>query len=171
MLSTSDRLSVMSSFSSGHSLAALLTSSGGIVTAGILTGPVAVLLGVGLGGFYAFESFRSKRKQLFAGEFTSWMRNQCEQSQLAIRNSFSLAMIDLQEEVRALIRDALVEREHAIASAVASAKAAVEHGESGRRSATEQIDRRLAAVSTARAEGEHLLQALAADRRVEPAAG
>ena len=49
-----ERLSVLSGFTSGHSLATLIVGSSGLLTAGAFTGGVAILFGLGFGGLYAF---------------------------------------------------------------------------------------------------------------------
>ena len=52
-----DRLSILSSFSSGRSLSTLVTGSGLGLTAGALIAPpIGIAIGLGLGGFYAYHS-------------------------------------------------------------------------------------------------------------------
>ena len=104
-----DRLSILSSFSSGHSLATIITGGGLGLTAGIIAPPIGIAIGLGLGGLYAFQAFKGKGRALFQSEFRSWMSEQCNQTQVTVTTTFSREIIDLQEEIRDVVRQALVE--------------------------------------------------------------
>lgn len=158
--SVSDRLSVLSGFSSGHSLASLIVGSGGMLTAGILSGPFAILLGVGLGGFYAFENFRSKRKQLQASELTSWVNDQCQEAQRAIKSNFARALIDIQENLKSRIKQALAECEADVAESLAAAKATLDAGEAVRQRARARIEEARSEINALSSEATRLLASL-----------
>jgi len=162
--SVSDRLGIVQSFSSGHSLASLLTGSGLITTAGLLTGPFALVVGAGLGGLYAFTAFRSKRRQLFAGEFSAWMRDQAAQAQLSMNNTFARAMIDIQAQLRSIIKDALSTREKEITAALEAAKAVLAEQSSGVQRAREALDRDIAQVRDLKGEARTLLSGMGLNR-------
>ncbi|HXR23469.1 MAG TPA: dynamin family protein [Acidimicrobiales bacterium] len=156
----SERLSVLSGFSSGHSLATLMVGSSGLLTAGILSGPFAILFGLGFGGFYAFANFRSKRKQLLASELTTWMNDQCQEAQRAIKTNFSRAIIDIQEEIKSRIKAALAECEADVSHALAAAKEVLYAGESARQRDRAEIEGNLAEIRSLKAEAVKLLGAL-----------
>jgi len=119
-----DKLSIMSSFSSGRSLSTLMTGGGLGLTAGTLIAPpIGIAIGLGLGGFYAYQAFKGKKVNLFSSEFRSWMTEQCSQTQTTVTTTFQLELIDLKEEMRGVVRDALAERESQISESLKKSQA------------------------------------------------
>jgi len=160
--STVDRLSILSSFSTGHSMAGLLTGSGLVTTMGIVTGGVAIAVGLGAGALYAFTTFRNRRRQLFATEFTAWMRDQCGQAQTTINNSFARAMIDVQIEIKDAIRSVLAEREREISEAIEQAKQVREAHAGDAAARRKEVDERLERVRRLRTDARTRLAGLGA---------
>jgi hypothetical protein len=159
----SDRLSVISGFSSGHSIATLIVGSSGFLTAGFLTGGIAIALGLGFGGVYAFENFRARRKQLLETEFTDWMKDQCTEAQRAIKSNFSLAIIDIQEELKGRIKEALAECEKDVNEALAAARQAFEGGEAARQREHDTLEQSLAELRSLKAQEIEVLRSLGVD--------
>jgi hypothetical protein len=119
-----DKLSILSSFSSGRSLSTILTGSGLGLTAGTLIAPpIGIAIGLGLGGFYAYQAFKGKRRQAFGSEFRSWMGEQCNQTQTTVNTTFQRELIDVQDEMRRVVRDALTERESEITDSLKKSQA------------------------------------------------
>ncbi len=118
-----DRLSIISTFSSGRSLSTLVTGSGLGLTAGTLIAPpIGIAIGLGLGAFYAYQAYKGKNRAAFVGEFKAWMAEQCNQTQITINTTFQRELIDLQEEMRTVVRDALSEREAQINASLAESE-------------------------------------------------
>jgi GTPase SAR1 family protein len=114
-LASHEKLLIVSSFSTGRSMGSLLSGSGlGITVSAFVAPPIGIAIGLGVGAFFAYQAFRGRSKQLFSSEFKSWMGEQCSQAQVTINTTFQREMIDLQEDVRDLVRDVLVERERQI---------------------------------------------------------
>jgi hypothetical protein len=155
-MTVNDKLSVMSSFSSGRSLASLASVAAGSIVAP----PVGLALGLGLGAMFAFSSFMTRDQHAFTAAFQSWMQAQISQAQLTINNTFQRQMMDVQEEIRDTIGKALVEREREI---TASLKASQEllAAESGKRqTAQAQLQQRLGDLRGTRGQIELLLSEL-----------
>lgn len=139
-----DRLSILSSFSSGKSLATLVSGGGLGLTAGTLVAPpVGIAIGVGLGAFYAFQSFKGKKRMYFSQEFRSWMTEQCTQAQTTINTTFQRELIDVQEAMRLAVRDALAERERQVTASLEESKRLLAAEESERAAAQESLGARL----------------------------
>ena len=137
-----DRLSLLSSFSSGHSLATIITGGGLGLTAGIIAPPIGIAIGLGLGGLYAFQAFKGKGRALFQSEFHGWMSEQCNQTQVTVTTTFSREIIDLQEEMRDVVRQALVERERQITASLEESKRLLETEEGTRAKAKHELEDR-----------------------------
>jgi hypothetical protein len=117
-----DRMSILSSFSSGRSLSTLVTGGGLGLTAGIIAPPIGIAIGLGLGAFYAYQSFKVKNRSAFVNEFKSWLSEQCSQTATTVTTTFQREIIDLQEEMRKVVRDALAEREAQITASLAESE-------------------------------------------------
>jgi hypothetical protein len=121
-LSGYDKMSILSCFSSGKTLGSLVSGSGLGLTAGaILSPPIGIAIGIGLGALYAYSAFKGKARSAFAGEFRTWLNEQCSQTEAIVNSSFQREIIDLQEEVRRLVMDATAERERDISESLAEA--------------------------------------------------
>jgi hypothetical protein len=131
-----EKLLIASSFSTGRSLGGLLSGSGLGITAGAFVAPpIGLAIGLSVGALFAYQSFRGRSKQLFTSEFRTWMTEQCNQAQVSINTSFQREMIDIQDEIRDLVRDVLSERERQITESLNAAKQAQQQ-ERSERSAT-----------------------------------
>lgn len=158
-----DRLSILSSFSSGRSLSTLVTGSGLGLTAGALIAPpIGIAIGLGLGGFYAYQAFKGKGRALFTSEFRNWMSEQCNQTQVTVTTTFSREIIDLQEEMRDVVRTALVERERQIAASLDESKQLLETEEGKRVKAKQEFEERSKAVRAVQRQILDLLGSLSA---------
>jgi hypothetical protein len=114
-LASHEKLLIVSSFTTGRSMGSLLSGSGlGITISAFVAPPIGIAVGLGVGAFFAYQAFRGRSKQLFAAQFRGWMSEQCAQAQVTINTTFQREMIDLQEEIRDLVRDVLVERERQV---------------------------------------------------------
>jgi len=153
-----DKLSVLSSFSTGRTVAELVSGSGlGLTATAFLAPPVAIALGVGLGGLFVFQSFRNKSRQSFTSEFGPWMRDQISNVQLTLNNAFSRGMIDFQLAAKKAIREALAAREREINEALTSAKKLVEMETGERNRAQQQLTDSLAELRSMRQDALRLL--------------
>lgn len=137
-MKATDKISLFSTFGTGRTLGSVVSGSGlGLTATAFVAPPVALAIGFAIGGLFAFQAFRTRTRQAFASEFESWMRDQIAHAQLAINNSFSRNSIDLQDQLKASIRELLTEREREINEALAAAKADVA-AESGRQDQARQ---------------------------------
>jgi hypothetical protein len=167
-----DKLSVLSSFSTGRTVAELVSGSGlGLTATAILAPPVAIALGLGLGGLFVFQSFRNKSRQAFTTEFGPWMRDQISNVQLTINNAFSRGMIDFQMATKKAIREALAAREREINEALTSAKKLVEMETGERNRAEQQLTDSLAELRSMRQDALRLLTNLTHAGGAAPASG
>ncbi len=158
-----DRLSILSSFSSGRSLSTLITGSGLGLTAGaLLAPPIGIAIGIGLGGFYAYQAFRVKGRSLFQTEFKEWMTEQCNQTQVTVTTTFQREIIDLQEEMREVVRGALVERERQIATSLKESKQLLDAEESKQAAGKQELQARSNTVRGIQKEISTLLGSLSA---------
>ena len=118
-----EKLLIVSSFSTGRSMGSLMSGSGlGVAVSAFVAPPIGIAVGLGVGAFFAYQAFRGRSKQMFASEFRSWMNEQCTQAQVTINTTFQREMIDLQEEIRDLVRDVLAERERQINDSLKEAR-------------------------------------------------
>jgi hypothetical protein len=167
-----DKLSVLSSFSTGRTVAELVSGSGlGLTATAFLAPPVAIALGVGLGSMFVFQSFRNKSRQSFTSEFGPWMRDQISNAQLTINNAFSREMIDFQLAAKKAIREALAVREREINQALVAAKKLVEMQTGERNRAQQQLTESLAEVRSLRQDVLRLLAELARTDGAAPGGG
>ena len=159
-LSGYDKMSILSCFSSGKSLGSLVSGSGLGVTAGaILSPPIGIAIGIGLGALYAYSAFKGKARSSFAGEFRNWLNEQCSQTQAIVNSSFQREIIDLQEEVRRLVMDATAERERDISESLAEAREMLKSEQQRQQGALRSLqDRRKAVQELQRQANEELRQ-------------
>jgi GTPase SAR1 family protein len=170
-----NKMSLLSSFSTGHGFAALASGSGLGLTAGaIIAPPIGIAIGLGLGAFYAFESFQNKKGTLFASEFRDWMSEQCNQTQLTVNTTFQREMIDVQEEMRLAVRDALAEREKDINASLAHGQRLLASEQAQQSVAKEGLEGRLTSIRSLQHEVTDLLSRLGAAKslaELDPAVG
>jgi len=163
-----EKLSLLSSFSTGRSIAQLFSGSGLGITAGALIAPpFGLALGIGLGSLFVVQAYRARSRQAFSAEFGPWMRDQISNAQITLNNVFSRDMIDFQGQVRSAIRDALTAREAEITETLAAARRTVDQEAGTLQRARQDIAERLEEVRKSKQETLHLL----ADLAREPAAG
>jgi hypothetical protein len=166
-LSGYDKVSVVSSFSTGHSLATL----SGLLASALIAPPFGLILGFGLGGVFAFQAFVSRDQQHFVSAFSSWMTAQISQALLTINSTFARHMIDLQAQMRDAVQQALAQREQEIGIALRSAEGVLKSETAKRTQATAQMAQRIQAVMAVRVETTKLLEGLATgDLAPDPAA-
>jgi hypothetical protein len=151
-MTSADKVSVLMSFISGRSIA----SVGGVAGA-LLTGPGAMLFGLGAGGLIAFQAFRVRKQQAFSVAFQSWMQAQMTRTQLTVTSAFSRAMLDLQTRLRDQIQAALDKREAEISESLASAQELLTAESNDRSAAQAKLEGRLQEVLTMKQEGSALL--------------
>ena len=122
-LANHEKLLIISSFATGRSLGGLLSGTGlGVTATAFVAPPIGIAIGLGVGALFAYQAFRGRSKQLFASEFRSWMTEQCSQAQVTVNTTFQREMIDLQEEIKDLVRDVLLERERQINESLAESR-------------------------------------------------
>ena len=162
------KLTLMSSFASGHSISTILSGAGlGIGTGAFLFPPIGIAIGIGLGAFFAFESFRSKKGSLFAMEFRGWMGEQCNQVQSVVTTTFQREVIDVQDEMYRAVRAALEEREREIGDSIQSAEKLLADEDAGRADAEQDLGRRLASIEELRRSVLTMLRSLRTAKSLE----
>ena len=152
-----DRLSVLSSFSSGRSLGSLAGAAAG----SLIAPPIGLALGLGMGAMFAFSAFMTKDQHAFVAAFQPWSQAQISKAQVTINTSFQRQMIDVQLELRDAIGQALADREQEINASLKAAQQ-LQAAEAGKRK-TEQarLQKQFDDVRATRAEIEQLLKSLA----------
>ncbi len=156
-----DRLSIFSTFSSGRSMTSLVSGSGlGVTMSAVVAAPIGLAVGLGLGGFFAYQSFRNRSRELFSSEFIAWMRDQIARSQLEFNNSFARDSIELQGSIRRALRDAMNEREQELSEALRDAQADHELAAGRRKMLFDRIGTALEEIRALRRQAVELLQIL-----------
>jgi Dynamin family len=158
-ISAQDKLSILTSFSSGRSLGAFA----GVAASAFLAPPMGLLLGFGLGGMFAFQSFRSRGQTAFVAEFQAWMQTEIAQAQSAINTTFAHRMIDVQAEIRRAIQAVLARRESELTEAIEAARRALEEEASARDERRKKLHANIQAIRTLRRNSSQLLAGLRAD--------
>jgi hypothetical protein len=157
-MTISDKMSVMTSFSSGRSLASLTS----VVAGTAIMPPIGIALGLGMGALFAFQAFVTRDQHAFVAAFNSWMQAQISQAQLTINNSFQRRMMDIQDQIRTTITQALSEREREITASLQESQRLLQSETSKRQAAQQQLQQRLEAIRAARTDTEKLLVELRA---------
>jgi hypothetical protein len=164
-LSGYDKFSILSSFSSGKSLSGLISGGGlGVTVSAILTPPIGIAIGLGIGALYAYTAFKGKSRASFASEFRSWLNEQCNQTQAIVNTSFQRELVDLQEEVRRLLMDATSERERDIAASLAEARTLMQTEQKRQQGATRSLQERRSALHNLQRQVTNVLSELTAGR-------
>ncbi|MGA2211476.1 MAG: dynamin family protein [Acidimicrobiales bacterium] len=159
LLSGYDKMSILSCFSSGKSLGGLISGGGlGVSAAAILTPPIGIAIGISLGALYAYSAFKGKSRTSFTGEFRNWLGEQCTQTQSIVSSSFQRELIDLQEEVRRLVRDSIAERERDISESLAEARRLLQSEHQRQEGATRALQERKSTVHRLRREVDAALK-------------
>jgi len=155
-LEVTDKISVVQSYSSGHSMASLIAMGG--MGLSLVAAPVMLGVGVLLGGFMAFTKFKHSKQSNFVQEFKNWMQDQCQRAQLTVSNTFQHAQIDLEVGIREALKKAFAEREQAINEAIAACQTAMQEAQSERHRRRQELAPKINAVTALRAEGMAILQ-------------
>ena len=164
-----EKLSIISMFSTGRSMGGLVSGGGlGVTAASILAPPIGIAIGLGVGALFAYTAFKGRSKQLFAQEFRGWMMEQSQQTQVTVNTTFSREMMDIQEEIRDLVRETLTERERQITEALQETAKILEQAADARQKAHDDLLARLATLQGVRQE---VTDTLAALRAGDPGAG
>ena len=160
-LARHEKLMILSSFATGRSLGGLMTGSGlGITATALVAPPIGIAIGLGVGALFAYQAFRGRSKQLFATEFRSWMSEQCSQAQVTMNTTFQREMIDVQDEVKDLVRDVLNEREGQIKESLRESQGFEAEAAVDKERAVAGFQSRRKAVRDARRAVNEALQAL-----------
>lgn len=155
-----DRLSIFSTFATGRSMASFASGSGlGITASAVIAPPVGLAVGLALGGFFAFQSFRNRRRTIFATDFTSWMRDQIAYVQQTLNASFTRDTVELQASIREYLRGILRERELEINAAIAAADADRKQAADARAAETARVRQRLAQARDVRERAHRFIAA------------
>lgn len=154
-VSGSQKLQLLQSYSSGHGLAALVATGG--IGLSIVAAPVAIAAGIGLGGFMAFNTFRTQRQTAFVGEFRSWMNEEINRGQLAISSGYERAMIDVQDKMREAMTGAFNAREKEINDAIEACQRSLKQAQAERQRDQEQLTAKLNDIRTVKRAGLALL--------------
>jgi hypothetical protein len=161
-----DKLGIVSSFSSGRSLASLAS----IAASSVVAPPIGLALGLGLGAVFAFGRFASTDQHAFVAAYQSWMQAQISQAQLTINNTFQRQMMDVQEQIRDTIGKALAEREREITASLKTSQELLQSEAGKRQAAQKQLQQRLSDLRDTRGQIEQTLRELSAPTAsVQPA--
>jgi hypothetical protein len=166
----SDKMGIFTSFVSGRALGSLLSGGGlGLAGVSLVAWPVALALGFGVGGFFAFETFKNRNRQGFSSQFTTWMRDQITRTQLTLNAEFNRGLIELQTHIKSAIQTALVQREREINQALGQARALASAQAGKRQRVARRLTQQEATGRRLRAEGQTLLPAARQLQEVEQA--
>jgi GTPase SAR1 family protein len=157
-LKSTDRITILSSYTSGHSMIAML-AAGGLGT--VALGPIAIAAAIGLGSVFAVARFHVMKQQSFANQFRPWIGDQISRAQLNMTNNFQRTQIDVETEVRSLLKKAFIERERQIADGIAICKQAETEERTTRQQEREELSKQLSKIVELREAGKELLQAAA----------
>jgi hypothetical protein len=135
-----------------------------VTVSAILTPPIGIAIGLGIGALYAYTAFKGKSRASFASEFRSWLNEQCNQTQAIVNTSFQRELIDLQEEVRRLLMDATSERERDIAASLAEARTLMQTEQKRQQGATRSLQERRSALHNLQRQVTNVLSELTAGR-------
>jgi hypothetical protein len=119
-LAHGERMELLSELGRGRSLLSLASGSSALA---FLAPPFGIILGASLGGIFAFTSWRAHTRSGQSADFRVWAGEQIANAQLSIRNGFALQIVDLQNEIRSLVRRVLAEREQSLQNSIAEARA------------------------------------------------
>ncbi len=171
-LSHLDRLSIFSTFSAGRSMAGFASGSGlGVTASALIAPPIGLAIGLGLGGFFAFQSFRNRRREIFAHEFSSWMRDQVVYAQQTLTTSFARDSVELQTSIRGYLRDILAARESEITTVIGAAEADARKAAATRQTEAAQMRHRLQEVRAVRQRAAALIATVAPTDAARSASG
>jgi GTPase Era involved in 16S rRNA processing len=149
-----DRMAMLNSVAVGRSMISLV---GGTSAAAFLAPPFGLVIGLGLGGLFAFHSWRDKDRRETAADFLAWMNEQITNAQLTINNGFAVRAVDLQSEMRAVIRRAVSDREAVLEQSVRQAQMLHNQDAAEQNRRREELKRRITSVVELRGQSARLL--------------
>ena len=157
-LTNADKVGLVGSFSSGRGIMEFVSGGLGpglgLTSTAFLAPPLGIMLGIGVGAFFAFQSFKGRSQQAFNAEFRAWMGEQIAQTNLAVNSTFSRKVIDLQAEIKSVIQAALDQREREIAEALQATQELLKAEVAQRRQAEGELIRQRDAVQRLKAEAD-----------------
>lgn len=151
---STDRITILSSYTSGHSMVALMAAGR---LGSLALGPIAIAAALGLGSVFAVARFNAMRHQNFAGQFKPWMTDQIARVQLNMTNNFQRTQIDVEIEVREILKRAFGERERQIQEGIAACQKAQSEERSTRQRERQVLTVQLDRIVQLRALGRSLL--------------
>jgi hypothetical protein len=149
-----EKLSLVQSYSSGHSMVSLL-AIGGMT---FIAPPVALGLGVVAGGFLAYTKFSQTKKVNFSNEFRTWMQDQIQRVQITVNNTFQRAQVDLEETMRKTLVGLLNEREAENQRAIAECEQALKDDQNRRDADRKKASAAAESMRSLRKQGLALLE-------------
>lgn len=156
-LAYGERMAMLTELGRGRSLLSLASGSSAFA---FLAPPFGLILGVGLGGLFAFTSWRAHSRQGQAADFRVWLQEQVTNAQLTIRNGFAMQIVDLQNQIKSTVRRVLSEREQALTNSIEEANALNRTEERTRTEIRRRLERNAAAARSLRLEATATLRAL-----------
>jgi hypothetical protein len=152
-------MELLSELGRGRSLLSLASGSSALA---FLAPPFGIVVGLGLGGLFAFTSWRAHSRQSQAADFRVWLQEQVANAQLSIRNGFELSIVDLQNEIKHTVRRVLAEREQSLVASIEAAKALQRSETQARNAQLRKLENQGERAKTLRLEAAGLLGRLEA---------
>lgn len=156
-LNSQDKMALLGSFELGHSLVAL-GGFGGLALSSVIAPPLAIAVGVTIGGLFVFEKFRIMKHQTFGIEFRKWMNGEIARVQPDLSNNFERTKIDVKQAVRDLLQKAFAIREAEIKDQIANCQKAAQEKQEERQAQRRQFRSLLESVQQLQQAGRQLAQ-------------
>jgi GTP-binding protein EngB required for normal cell division len=154
-----ERMALLSELGRGRSLLSLASGSSALA---FLAPPFSIVIGLGLGGLFAFQAWRDHSQRNQAANLRVWLQEQISGAQLTIRNAFALQIVDLQQEIRTSVRRVLADRESQLKKSIDEASILRKQGIEQRTKARMALNGRLESMRSLRRETMMILQELGA---------
>jgi dynamin family protein len=137
----SDRLHVMTSFLTGHSIALAIPALG-IAIGGA---PIA-MLSIGIGVAFSFVLTRGKGDAARRQEFRGWLAKQMVAAQTQLTNEFARYLVDIRGEIRTVVSERIDEQRAEISDRLADLRHTASDAAAARRRRTAAIQGQLARI-------------------------
>lgn len=115
-----ERMAMLSELGRGRSLLSLASGPSALA---FLAPPFGLIVGIGLGGLFAFNAWRAHTQQNQVADFRIWLQEQIANAALTIRNGFAMQVVDLRTEIKSTVRQVLGEREQQLRRSIEEATA------------------------------------------------